>query len=59
MIYATEIQGCTKNSLEYMELVGEFLPIMSEMWPETAINSGLVDYWLDMCSREAENDFKV
>ena len=42
-----------------MELVGEFLPIMSEMWPETAINSGLVDYWLDMCSREAENDFKV
>ena len=59
MIYATEIQASTKTVLEYMELVGEFLPIMSEMWPETAINSGLVDYWLDLCSREAENDFKV
>ena len=59
MIYATEIQSNSKSSLEYMELVGEFLPIMSEMWPEKAIESGLVDFWLDLCSREAENDFKV
>ena len=42
-----------------MELVGEFLPVMGEMWPERAIESGLVDFWLDLCSREAENDFKV
>lgn len=59
MIYATEIKNHTKSVLQYLELVGEFLPIMSEMWPEKAVESGLVDFWLDLCSREAENDFKV
>lgn len=59
MIYATEIKSHTKSVLQYLELVGEFLPIMSEMWPEKAVESGLVDFWLDLCSREAENDFKV
>jgi len=58
-IYTVEIQNHTKSILEYMELVGEFLPVMGEMWPERAIESGLVDFWLDLCSREAENDFKV
>jgi len=58
-IYTVEIQNHTKSVLEYMELVGEFLPVMGEMWPERAIESGLVDFWLDLCSREAENDFKV
>ena len=42
-----------------MELVGEFLPLMHELWPEKAIDSGLIDFWLDLASREAENDFKV
>ena len=32
---------------------------MSELWPEKAIESRLVDFWLDLASREAENDFKV
>ena len=35
------------------------MPYMSEMMPEKATESGLVDFWLDLCSREAENDFKV
>ena len=42
-----------------MELIGEFLPYMNEMWPEKATESGLVDFWLDLCSREAEIDFKT
>lgn len=42
-----------------MELVGEFLPIMSNDWSSKAIESGLIDFWLDLASREAENDFKV
>jgi hypothetical protein len=42
-----------------MELVGEFLPIMAEIMPEKAIESGLVDYWLDLCSREAENELRL
>ena len=42
-----------------MELVGEFLPIMAEIMPEKAIESGLVDYWLDFCSREAENELRL
>lgn len=59
IIYSTEIQSHTRSTLDYLELVGEFLPIMSEMWPEKACDSGLVDFWLDLCSREAENDFKI
>ena len=42
-----------------MELVGEFLPIMSDLWSEKASESGLIEFWLDLASREAENDFKV
>ena len=53
------MQKHTKSVLEYMELVGEFLPIMSELWSSKAIESGLIDFWLDLASREAENDFKV
>jgi len=59
MIYATEIQSHTKSTLEYLELVGEILPIMAEIWPEKAIESGLVDYWLDLCSREAESEYRI
>jgi len=58
-LYTAEIQKNTKSVLEYMELVGEFLPLMSETDPEKAIESGLVDFWLDLSSREAENDFKM
>lgn len=58
-IYGTDIQSHTKSTLEYMELVGEFLPIMAEIMPEQAVDSGLVDYWLDLCSREAENEMRI
>ena len=58
-LYTAEVQKHTKSVLEYMELVGEFLPIMSELWSSKAIESGLIDFWLDLASREAENDFKV
>jgi hypothetical protein len=59
MIFGTEIQSQSKSTFEYMELVGEFLPIMAEIMPEKAIESGLVDYWLDLCSREAENELRL
>lgn len=58
-LYTVEVQKHSKSVLDYMELVGEFLPLMSELWPDKAIDSGLVDFWLDLASREAENDFKV
>lgn len=29
------------------------------MCPEKATESGLLDFWLDLCSREAENDAKI
>jgi len=58
-LYSAEMQKNARSVLEYLELVGEFLPLMSEADPAKAIDSGLVDFWLDLCSREAENDFHV
>lgn len=39
-----------------MEVVAELIPSLCEISPERAINAGLIDFWLDLCAREAENE---
>lgn len=45
-----------RSSLEYLEVVAELVPSLCEISPERAINAGLIDFWLDLCAREAENE---
>ena len=58
LIYKDEIQNQTKNVSEYLALVSELLPHIAEMCPDKILNSGTVDYWLELCAREAEKDGK-
>lgn len=58
VLYTMEMQKHTKSVFEYMELVGEFLPLMSDNWSQKALEIGLIDFWLDLLSREAENELK-
>ena len=56
LIYKDEIQTHTKSTAEYLGLVSDLLPHISEIAPEKILSSGTVDYWLELCAREAEND---
>ena len=59
MIYKEEIQNHVKSGFEYLEVVGDILPPLAQVNKEKAINCGLMDYLVDLCSREAENDSKI
>ena len=59
MIYKEEIQNHVKSGFEYLEVVGDILPFLAQVSKEKAINCGLIDYLVDLCSREAENDSKI
>ena len=59
MIYKEEIQNHVKSGVEYLELVGDILPHLHDHCKEKAVKSGIIDYWIDHCAREAENDTKV
>ena len=59
MIYKDEIQNHVKSGLEYLEVIGDVLPHLVKVSKEKTIKCGLIDYWVDLCSREAENDSKI
>ena len=45
--------------MEYLEVVGDVLPFLIQVDKSKIIRSGLLDFWIDLCSREAENDSKI
>jgi hypothetical protein len=56
LILRDELQNQTKSKFEYILIISDLLPFLTNH--EKVENSGLIDYWVELCAREAENDGK-
>lgn len=56
LILRDELQNQTKSTLEYVLMFSDLLPFLTNH--VKVENSGLIDYWVELCVREAENDGK-
>lgn len=56
VMYKDEMQNHCRSTAEYVQVMSEIIGDLRDTREEQIINSGLIDYWLDLTAREAEND---
>lgn len=56
VMYKDELQNHCRSTAEYVNFIGEIIGSLKATREDQIINSGLIDYWLDLTAREAEND---
>jgi len=58
MILRDELSNHTKSIAEYIILVSDLLPALSVSLEPQMQSCGLIEHWVELCSREADNDGK-
>ena len=46
----------TKSTADYINVMNDIVPFMQELCSQALVNNGMVDYCIEMCTREAENE---
>jgi hypothetical protein len=55
-LYRDELYSHSKTTADYINVINDIIPFLNLLSRQTVIQNGLVDYWIEMCSREAENE---
>lgn len=56
VMYRDELQNHCRTQHEYIQIITEIIAQLKKTKEDEVIESGLIDYWLDLTAREAEND---
>mmetsp|Transcript_30215 Transcript_30215/g.29506 ORF Transcript_30215/g.29506 Transcript_30215/m.29506 type:complete len:304 (-) Transcript_30215:876-1787(-) len=57
-IYKTELKKYFSSPLEYVNAINDLLPFLKMQCESEMVKSGILEFWIESCSRQADNDGK-
>jgi len=55
-LFRDELLSHTRSAADYINVINDIIPFLLTLCRQTVIINGLIEYWIEMCTREAENE---